>query len=346
MSDALRVLLIGAGRAGANHAHHLTEHTPRGALAGVFDADPAAATALASRFGVPAAHDDLPEALERISCDAVVISAPTFAHAELATAAARAGKHILCEKPMAIDDAQCRAIIAAAEDAGVALQIGFMRRFQPEFAEARRRIQAGELGQPMIVKSLTRGPGLPPPWAWDLERSNGLLAEVTSHDFDCVRWLAGADITRVYAEVSNRKGPDRGVGHPDFYDNAVVTLRLASDGIGTIDGTCPADYGYDARVEVVGTEGLLVIGDVRGTPILEVKDRQRGVRQPVHRTWPERFEAGYRAQMRAFVDACLDGTAPHVSGEDGRQAVLAVRAANRSWQEGRPIELSDEVVRS
>ena len=340
--SGLDVLIVGAGRAGSVHAVNLAESTRRARVVGAADADPEAARALAELVGAGWSGPSLDAALTSgPAFDAVVITTPTFLHRELAVAAARAGKHVFCEKPMALDDEECRAMADAATAAGVTLQIGFMRRFQPEFAEARRRIAAGDIGAPMVVKSLTRGPGLPPPWAWDLQRSNGLLAEVTSHDFDCVRWLVGSDLARVYAEVSNRKGAERGVEHPDFYDNAVVTLRFDSDAIGTIDGTCPADYGYDARVEVLGTEGLLVIGDVRGMPLLEVKDRDHGGRQPVHRTWPERFEAGYRAELRAFVDACLDGTPPPVTAEDGRQAVLAVRAANRSWQEGRPVALAE-----
>jgi myo-inositol 2-dehydrogenase / D-chiro-inositol 1-dehydrogenase len=340
----LDVLIVGAGRAGAVHAANLSQSTPRARVVGAVDADEAAARALTERVGALFHGPSLQGALEAVAFDAVVITAPTFLHCELAVAAARAGKHVFCEKPMALNPSECDEMIAAARETGVTLQVGFMRRFQPEFAEARRRIEAGDVGEPMIVKSLTRGPGLPPPWAWDLRRSNGLLAEVTSHDFDCVRWLAGSALQRVYAEVSNRKGPSRGVEHPDFYDNAVVTLRFASGTIGTIDGTCPADYGYDARVEVLGTEGLLVIGDVRGQALLEVKDRDHGGRQPVHRTWPERFEAGYRLEMRAFVDAALDGAPPLVTGDDGRWAVLAVLAANRSWQEERPVALDEVAV--
>lgn len=343
--SGLAVLMVGAGRAGMVHAVNLAESTRRARVVGAVDPDEAAARTMAERAYADFSGPSLEAALESgPDFDAVVITTPTFLHRDLAITAAKAGKHVFCEKPMAIDAAECEEMIAAAEAAGVTLQIGFMRRFQPEFAEARRRIEAGDIGEPMIVKSLTRGPGLPPPWAWDLSLSNGLLAEVNSHDFDTVRWLAGANVQRVYAEVANRKGPSRGVEHPDFYDNAVVTLRFANDAIGTIDGTCPADYGYDARVEVVGTEGLLVIGDVRGMALLEVKDRDHGGRQPTHRTWPERFEPGYRAEMRAFVDACLDGTPPPVTGEDGRQAVLAVRAANRSWQEGRPVALDEVAV--
>jgi len=334
----LRVLIAGAGRAGANHAAHVAG-APPARVAGVVDPDTDAAAALAERHGAPA-HATLDDALAAVDCDAVVVSTPTFTHRELAVTAARAGKHVLCEKPMALDEPDCEAMIAAAREAGVVLQIGFMRRFQPEFAEAHRRIAAGDIGEPMVVKSLTRGPGLPPSWAWEIERSNGMLAEVNSHDFDAVRWLAGSDIVRVYAETANRKGAARGVSVEGFYDNAVVTLRFASDAIGTIDGTCPADYGYDARMEVVGTEGLLVIGDVRGQALLEIRDRDVGAVTPSHRTWPERFEAGYRAQMRAFVDAALSGGPAPVTGEDGLAAVRAVRAANRSWLEQRPVTLA------
>jgi scyllo-inositol 2-dehydrogenase (NAD+) len=326
----LRVALVGAGRAGSVHAGNLADYAARAEVVAVVDERREAAEALG-------ASTSLDEALER--CDAVVISVPTFTHRDLVVHAAEAGKHVFCEKPMALTLAECDDMIDAAERAGVVLQIGFMRRFQPEFVEARRRIEAGDVGEPMVIKSLTRGPGLPPPWAWDLERSNGMLAEVNSHDFDSVRWLAGSEIERVYAEVANHKGPARGVEAEDFYDNAVVSLRFASGAIGTIDGTCPADYGYDARVEIVCSEGLLVVGDLRGQALVEVRDRDVGTVTPLHRTWPDRFRDAYRAEIRSFVDSALEGAEPAVSGADGRAAVAAVLAANRSWQEGRPVEV-------
>ena len=241
---------------------------------------------------------------------------------------------------MALSLADCDAMAAAAERAGVVFQVGFVRRFQPEFAEAKRRIEAGEIGTPMVVKSLTRGPGLPPVWAHDLRRSNGMLAEVNSHDFDCVRWLVGSDIERVYAETANFKGADRGVTAADFYDNAVVSLRFAAGAIGTIDGTCPADYGYDARAEVLGTEGLLVVGDNRAMPVLEIRHAGPGggahvvllaarASSPVTgRNWP------------ASCGPPPAGTAPLVGAADGRAAVAAVIAANTSWLEGRPVALA------
>jgi myo-inositol 2-dehydrogenase/D-chiro-inositol 1-dehydrogenase/scyllo-inositol 2-dehydrogenase (NAD+) len=340
----LRTVLVGAGRAGANHALHLSQHVPAASVVGVVDADEQSARRVAESVGGATVLDTLEVAIERVEFDAVVIATPTFTHCGLAVAAASAGKHVFCEKPMAITEQQCDEMAEAAARAGVVLQIGFMRRFQPEFAEARRALEAGAIGEPMVIKSLTRGPGLPPPWAWDLKVSNGMLAEVNSHDFDSVRWLMGSDITRVYAEAANLKGADRGVDVEDFYDNAVVALRFGSGAIGTIDGTCPADYGYDARVEIVGTSGLLQIGEVRGQALLMVQDREVGAVSPVHRTWPERFEQGYRAQMRAFVEAALSGGAPLVTAADGRAAVQAVRAANRSWQETRPIALDEVAV--
>ena len=328
----LRVALVGAGRAGSVHAANLADYAARAEVVAVVDERPDAAAALG-----PSASLD--EALER--CDAVGVSTPTFTHRDLAVRAADAGRHVFCEKPMALTLAECDEMIAAAGRAGVVLQIGFMRRFQAEFVEARRRIEAGDVGEPMVVKSLTRGPGLPPRWAWSLERSNGMLAEVNSHDFDTARWLAGSEIERVYAEVTNHKGAARGVDTRDFYDNAVVSLRFASGAIGTIDGTCPADYGYDARVEIVCSEGLLVVGDLRGQALVEVRDRDVGTVSPLHRTWPDRFRDAYRAEMRSFVDAVLDGAPPVVTGADGRAAVAGVLAANRSWQEVRPVEVGE-----
>jgi myo-inositol 2-dehydrogenase/D-chiro-inositol 1-dehydrogenase/scyllo-inositol 2-dehydrogenase (NAD+) len=283
----------------------------------------------------------LEDALEAIPFDAVVITTPTFTHCSLTVAAANAGKHVFCEKPMALTVSECDDMIAVAARNHVALQIGFMRRFQPEFVAAKQRIDDGEIGEPMIVKSLTRGPGLPPLWARSLELSNGMLAEVNSHDFDTVRWLMGSEITRIYTEAVNFKRAIHGIDDPNFYDSAVVSLRFANNGLGTIDGTCPADYGYDARVEILGTRGVMVIGQMQSEALLISNNRDVGVISPIFRTWPERFRRGYIAEMTHFVDALHSGELPTVSGLDGRRAVEAVIAANQSWQEQRPVQLSE-----
>jgi myo-inositol 2-dehydrogenase/D-chiro-inositol 1-dehydrogenase/scyllo-inositol 2-dehydrogenase (NAD+) len=340
MKSRLRIAVVGAGRAGMVHAVNASKYVLSAELTCIVDADHDVGGKAGSQLGVPA-FSDLEQALARDSFDGVVITTPTFTHAELSVLAASAGKHIFCEKPMALTLGECDAMSTAATKAGVVFQVGFVRRFQPEFVEARRRIEAGQIGKPMVVKSLTRGPGLPPAWAQDLQRSNGMLAEVNSHDFDCARWLAGSDIERVYAETANFKGGQRGVEAVDFYDNAVVTLRFASGALGTVDGTCPADYGYDARAEVLGTEGLLLVGHNQAMSLLEIRARGAG-EVPTYGSWSQRFEPGYRAELESFVEAALAGATPAVGAMDGRAAVAAVRASNRSWMEGRPVPVGDE----
>lgn len=337
MNGAFRLGVVGAGRAGMVHAVNTVRWLSSARLTCVVDSDEGAAQKASAELGVPC-FETLERALRSADIDGVVITTPTFTHAPLAVTAAEAGKHVFCEKPMALSVGECDEMARAAKATGVVLQVGFVRRFQPEFLAAKRRVDEGAIGQPMVVKSLTRGPGLPPAWAHDIRRSNGMLAEVNSHDFDCVRWLVGSEIQRVYAETANFKGAERGVREVDFYDNVVVTLKFESGALGAIDGTCPADYGYDARVEVLGTEGVLVVGDNRAVAILEVTQRGRG-EMPTFASWPQRFETGYREELRGFIEAARCGSAPAVGAEDGRAAVAAVQAANRSWLEGRPVLL-------
>ncbi len=336
----LRLAVVGAGRAGAVHALNASRGVAAADLACVVDSDPTRAAELGARFGVPA-HPSLEAALAHEAFDAVIVTTPTETHPMLVEEAAAAGRHALCEKPMALTLAACDRMLAATRAAATVLQIGFVRRYQPEFVEAQRRIAAGDIGTPMLVKSVTRGPGLPPPWAHDLRRSNGMLAEVNSHDFDTVRWLSGSEIVRVYAETANFKGQARGVAADHFYDNAVVTLRLAGGCLGSIDGTCPVDVTYEARAEVIGTDGLLVIGGHRSSALLEIRHRGGG-EVPTFASWPERFAGGYREELRSFADAVATGSAPAATGADGRAAVAAVLAANRSWLETRPVAVADE----
>ena len=336
-----RLAVVGAGRAGMVHAANARRWLGDAELACVVEVDETRARDVAHELGVPV-YGSLEHAIGHEFFDGVVLTTPTFTHRDLTVLATAAGKHVLCEKPLALTVDDCDEMIACAEDACVVLQVGFVRRFQQEFVEAKRRIDAGEIGEPMIVKSLTRGPGLPPVWAHELSRSNGMLAEVNSHDFDCTRWLAGSEIERVYAETANMKGAERGVAAADFYDNAVVTLRFANGALGTIDGTCPVDVGYDARVEVVGSEGVLFVGQQQATALLEIRRRGAG-EVPTFASWPQRFEWGYREELRAFVEAARTGAEPRATGNDGRAAVAAVIAANRAWLEGRPVELAGGV---
>jgi myo-inositol 2-dehydrogenase/D-chiro-inositol 1-dehydrogenase/scyllo-inositol 2-dehydrogenase (NAD+) len=295
------------------------------------------------QFGIEARFESLQAALDWGQFEAVVITTPTFTHKSLAVMAAQAGKHVFLEKPMAITLEECDEIIAAVERGEVFLQLGFMRRFDPEFAAAYERIRAGEIGQPMVIKSLTHGPGLPPAWAWDLEKSNGMLAEVNSHDWDCTRWLMSSNPERVYVEIGNFKGQARNVDVPGFYDNVLVNVRFESGGLGSISGICPCDYGYDARVEIVGEKGIMQIGQMQGQAVVVCTDRDHGLVTPIFRRWPQRFAWGYIREMAHFVDCIQTGTSPAVDGTDGRWAVASVLAGTKSFQEERPVYLSEVI---
>jgi len=323
------------------HANSLVNHVPAAQLVALVDPDPKVREEVGEQFDIGKRFSVLEEALESVAFDAVVITTPTFTHRQLAVTAANAGKHILLEKPMALNLAECDAIMAAAEANGVILQLGFMRRFDPEFVAAAQRIEAGEIGQPMLIKSLTHGPGLPPAWARDLKTSNGMLAEVNSHDWDCVRWLMGSDYQRVYVEVANFKGKARGVETEHFYDNALVNIRFENGGLGSISGVCPCDYGYDARVEIVGEKGIMQIGELKGQAVVVCTNRDQGLITPIYRTWPQRFEWGYIREMEHFVDCILKGARPKVGGQEGRWAVAGVLAATKSFLEERPVYLRE-----
>ena len=341
MTIPVRICLIGAGRIGRVHAESILRHIPEAGLAAVVDANPDVLEAASNDFDVEARFATLDDALSGARFEAVVITAPTFMHKSLAVASAEAGKHIFLEKPMALTLQECDAIMQAVNRNAVILQMGFMRRFDPEFEVAVKRIEAGDIGRPMMIKSLTHGPGLPPPWARDLRTSNGILAEVNSHDWDTTRWLMSANPERVYAEVANFKGAARGVNTENFYDNVLVNIRFEGGGLGSISGVCPCDYGYDARVEIVGEKGILQIGELRGQAVVLGVDREQGLLSPVFRTWPQRFAWAYMREMEHFVQCIHKQTPARVGGEDGRWAVAGVLAGTKSFLEERPVYLTE-----
>lgn len=341
MSSQVRVCLVGAGRAAKVHANSLIHHTPGGELVAIVDSSPEALKVTADSYSLDHRYLSLEAALEAADFDAVAITTPTFTHAGLAIRAAQAGKHVFLEKPMALSLEECDAIIAAARANGIVLQLGFMRRFDPEFVTAAERIEAGEIGRPMMIKSLTHGPGLPPAWARDLKTSNGMLAEVNSHDWDTVRWLMGSDYERVYVEVANFKGKSHGVDTENFYDNVLANIRFDNGGLGSISGVCPCNYGYDARVEIIGEKGIMQIGELKGQAVVICTDRDQGLITPIYRTWPQRFQWGYIHEMEHFIECIQTGRQPRVGGEEGRWAVAGVLAGTKSFLEGRPVYLNE-----
>jgi predicted dehydrogenase len=341
MTTTIRACMVGAGRVGQLHSGTLRRFVPDTDIAALVDPAAAIRGETGKQFGIEAQFASLEEALDKAVFDAVIITTPTFTHCDLAVMAASRGKHVFLEKPMAMTLAECDAIIGATEKQGVTLQIGFMRRFDPDFVAAAERIFAGEIGEPMLIKSLTHGPGLPPAWANDLSTSQGMLAEVNSHDLDCVRWLMGSNIERIYLETANFKGAERGVTAEHFYDTMFATMKFASGGIGNISGVCPCDYGYDARVEIVGKKGIMQIGEMQGQAIVVCVDRNHGLVSPIYRRWPERFAWGYIHEMQHFVECMRFGARPRATGEDGRWALAGVLAGTTSLLEGRPVHLAE-----
>lgn len=333
--------MIGAGRVGKLHSGTLKRYVPDGDVVALVDPSTDVLNETGDEFGIDARFHSLEEALDKVSFDAVIITTPTFTHRELSLLAADKGKHVFLEKPMAMNLGECDDIIEAVEGRDLLLQLGFMRRFDPEFTAAAERIFAGEIGEPMLIKSLTHGPGLPPPWANDIRTSNGMIAEVNSHDLDCVRWLMGSNPKRIYLETANFKGDERGAHAENFYDNMFATIKFESGALGNVSGVCPCDYGYDARVEIIGKEGIMQIGSMQGMDVVVCVNRDQGLVTPIYRRWPERFAWAYINEMQHFVECVRTGSKPRVGGVDGRWAVATVLAGTKSMLEERPVLLEE-----
>lgn len=337
----IRICVLGAGRVGKLHTSTIRNSVRDADVVAIVDQNTSVLETAVKDFEVEHGYHSLSQAIESCDFDAVVITTPTFTHKDLTLEAAAAGKHVYCEKPMALNLDECDQMISACEKAGTNFQIGFMRRFDPEFVSAKARIDAGDIGDPMLVKSLTHGPGLPPTWAWKRETSNGLLAEVNSHCWDSVRWMMGSNYERVYAEIANLKGPSKGIEDPEFYDNAVVSIKFENGGLGSFSGICPCDYGYDGRMEIVGTKGIIQIGELKGQAVTICNSRMQGLITPIFESWQKRHAQAYIEELRHFVDCIKKDQAPRVTGEDGKWAVAGVLAATKSFEECRPINLTE-----
>jgi predicted dehydrogenase len=307
----------------------------------VVDTNLEAAKNLASLLGGISYYESLTNAIKKEDFDAVFITTPTFTHHPLTVEAAEAGKHIFCEKPMALTLKEADEMISVTRRNNVKLQIGFMRRFDPEFRKAKSLIDEGVIGKPVLVKSVGRGPGLPPRWALDPRTGLGMVAEVNSHDFDTLRWFMNDEFKMIYADAAALLRPDVAEEFPDFHDIVAVIARFQKGGFGIIDGGCPVNYAYDARVEVLGTEGLIAIGEIQGTSLLICHKDQKIVTEPFH-SWRDRFKEAYIAEAESFIKSIIEDREPEVTGEDGRKALEATLAAIKSIKDRKPVELPIE----
>lgn len=333
----IKICLIGSGRAGMIHARNFRAKVPGAALVALVDPVEESRLKALRELEIETGYTGYREAFTDGNFDAVVIATPTKFHKEIALAAAEAGKHIFCEKPMAMNAEECAAMLDAARTRRVKLQIGFMRRYAPDYIRAREQMDSGLIGRVVQVKSLTHGPSTPLPWMFDLRKSNGPLAEVNSHDIDSLRWFTGSEFKTVYAVGGNYRCPDARSAFPDFYDNVSLCARFESGMQGVISGAQGVKYGYDARVEILGTEGIIFIGSQQEGPV--VAGAREGAGNRISRSWTNLFADAYLAEDRDFARCILEDCPPKASGLDGLRAVEVVMAGNESIQSGKPVEL-------
>jgi myo-inositol 2-dehydrogenase/D-chiro-inositol 1-dehydrogenase len=336
MSNRLQIGLIGAGRIGRVHASTIAYRVADAELAAVTDPIPAAAQALAEKFRVRAVAPDAQSILADPAIDAVLICTPTPTHADLIIAAAAAGKHIFCEKPVAMSLEQTDAAVAAAERAGVTLQIGFNRRFDANFARLRRAVAEGEVGTVEIVHIVSRDPA-PPPVEY-VRSSGGIFLDMTIHDWDMARFLTGSEIVEVYVQGGVMVDP--AIGAAGDIDTHVTLLRFASGAIGTIDNSRRAVYGYDQRAEVFGSRGSIQAQN--NYPNSALISTGESVRRDLPLNFfMDRYVEAFAAEVESFVAAVSAGQPVPVTGRDGRAALAVGLAAKLSYAEGRPVRVDE-----
>jgi len=322
VTNQLRFGLIGTGWIGRFHAQTLATRLPGVTLVAVADPNIEAAQSI----GAPQAYSDPLALIADADVQAVAISSPAATHADLVIAAARAGKHVFCEKPMALTLDEADRAIQAAEEAGVALQVGFNRRFARDFIAAHDAIVAGSIGTPQMLRSLTRDPGISAdvaarvkPWT--------IFNETLIHDFDTLCWLnPGARVTEVYAQAAALVHPQYAAS--GYLDTSIVQLRFDNGAFATAEASFQAVYGYDVRGEVFGSEGVVLAG-----------------RAPENagKLNTELFAQAYADQFEHFATCVLAGTKPSVTGHDARIALEIALAAAESIRTGYPVTLSDAV---
>jgi len=329
-----RLGVIGLGSMGLIHAANVAA-LPEARLWAIACRREDVGRRIAAQYDVPRIYDDYAALLADDEVEAVVIAAATTEHAELVTAAARVGKAIFCEKPVALTLEEMDAVLSAVESADVPFQIGFMRRFDPPYVAAKEKIEAGTIGRTVLFRGISRDPRLPAPEDESALARGNLFLDLGIHDYDLARWLMGDEVVQVYAVGGALVYPQ--LQKFGDLDNAVVTLRFAGGAIGTIDLSRSARYGYDVRTEVLGSEGALRIGDLRRTPLQRLS--ADGVFHDTYPWYPERFAEAYLAEVRHFVAYARGEAEPTASGADGRAALEIALAVTESFRTGRPIEL-------
>jgi myo-inositol 2-dehydrogenase/D-chiro-inositol 1-dehydrogenase len=335
----IKVGIIGAGRIGKIHADNLLR------LANVevksiadLNADETL-EAWAAAKGISNITKNNLEVIHDPEIDAVFICSITDTHVPLIIEAAKAGKHIFCEKPVSMDITQTQQAVEAVREHGVKLQIGFNRRFDHNFKRIQAGVEAGEIGNPHLIKITSRDPN-PPSEAY-IKGSGGIFMDMAIHDFDMARFICGSDVEEVYARGAVLV--DSVFGKYDDVDTAIITLTFANGALGVIDNSRQAVYGYDQRVEVFGSKGSMAANNDYPNTV-EISTAEAVYRdKPLH-FFLERYNAAYIEETQLFIQAIRGGNEVAVDGNDGLQAELIALAAKLSCKLGKPVKLKDALA--
>lgn len=332
----IKVGVIGAGRIGKIHAENLATRIPGVEVAAIADVNLKAAQELAEKLHVAKAYDNYQQIMADKSIDAVAICSSTDTHAALMIEAAQAGKHIFCEKPVDHSLEKIDRALETVKKAGVKCQIGFNRRFDPNFKKVRELVRDGKIGELHLLRITSRDPA-PPPVEY-VKGSGGMFMDMTIHDFDMARYLSGSEVVEVYAAGGVMVDP--GIGVAGDIDTAIITLKFANGAIGTIDNSRKAVYGYDQRVEVFGSGGMAAVAN--NTLNSSVYSNAEGVvsEKPLY-FFLERYMDSFIAELKDFIEAIQNDSPTPVTALDGRKPVVIAMAANKSLKENRPVKLSE-----
>ncbi len=332
----LNIGIIGAGRIGKVHMQSITYNVPTAKVLGITDVFKDGLQDLADKYGIEKVYEDYKEMLADKDIDAVLVCSSTDTHADISIEAAKAGKHVFCEKPVDLTPEKVQAVIDAVAEAGVKLQVGFNRRFDHNFAQVRNLINEGKVGNLELIKITSRDPEPPP--AEYAAVSGGMFLDMTIHDFDMARFLAGSDVTEVYASATCLVDP--AIGEAGDVDTAIINLKFENGALGVIDNSRRAAYGYDQRIEVFGSLGAAMAANDTPTNVTIMNSDGVTTDKPLY-FFLERYMQSFRDEMVQFVDAVLNDKPTPTTGLDGLNSILVALAAKKSVQEGRPVKISE-----
>ncbi len=330
----LRFAIAGLGRIGKIHLDNLLQ-TPKVEVVAATDPDEECLH-YARDKGIPNTFGTFKEMLGTAKIDAVLICSPTDTHADYVEMAARAGIHVFCEKPLDLSLHRVLEVLKVIEDSNIKLMLGFNRRFDKEFRKVRELVKNEAVGLSHLVKITSRDPGAPP--ISYIEKSGGLFLDMTIHDFDMARFVVDKEIEEVYAKGAVLVDP--AIGTAGDIDTAVVTLTYTDGTMAIIDNSREASYGYDQRVEVFGSKGMVQSNNNFHDSHKLYNKNGIHAALPLH-FFLERYQEAYKTEMRDFISGLENGTMMPVDGNDGLQSLKIGLAAIKSLKENRPVKISE-----